>query len=433
MIQIGNILRIINHLLILLKKNHRIFIYSLIFISILIKLIMLLTYNISQPPDARKYVNIIKYLGETHNIESNLKLSLKIISISPYMKIYPILIYFFGKTAIQILQILFSSIAIYLIFHICKFLTKDIITACIAAFLFFMNPFFIYYSLLFQYETLFMFFILLGIFLFLKNLKITSYFFLILCIFFNPVIEIGLIVFVFLSSKYFFNCSLIKSFKNVFLFLCIYSIFLSFSVYNNYKVFGSYERFYTNSILALEYNEVYEKHGLNFEKIEDFFKEITKDECPENLNKKNDLVYRLTELKMCTEKVLNEYAFNYIKNSKNWGQIIKNIFVRAGRLFSIYPYDTNEFHVKIVSSIYYIFLYFFLLVFILKLHFLNNKNFYPYIFLCLISLSIYLLLHAVFRYRVSYDPLLILFASYSIKNLINSTNQRYYEKKKFKT
>ena len=135
----------------------------------------------------------------------------------------------------------------------------------------------------------------------------------------------------------------------------------------------------------------------------------------------------MKELRMCENKVLNEHALNYIKNPENIGQILKNFIVRGGRLFSIYPYDTKELHVKIISSIYYIFLYSFLLIYFFNLQFLKNKKYYPFIFLCLIPLSVYLILHSVFRYRVSYDPFFILFASYSIKNLINYVYTKYYK------
>ena len=200
MTRIDNIIKFTNHFLLLLKKNHKTLIYSLIFFSIIIKSIMLLTYDISQPPDARKYINIVKYFQDTHNLNSDLELSFKLILAAPYTKVYPSLIYFLGKNVILMLQIIMSSMGIFLIFEICKMITSDTLTACIASFLFFINPFITYYSLLFQYETLFIFFILLGIFLFLKNFKITSYFIFILSIFINPIIEIGIIIFIFLAS-----------------------------------------------------------------------------------------------------------------------------------------------------------------------------------------------------------------------------------------
>jgi hypothetical protein len=415
MIRINNIIKFTDHFLLLLKKNHKILIYSLIFISVVIKSIMLLTYDVSQPPDARKYINIAKYFQNTHNFITDTELSLKLILIAPYMKVYPASIYFFGTNIILILQILMSSIGIYLIFNICKLLTKDILTACIAGFLFFINPFITYYSLLFQYETFFIFFLLTGIYLFLKDTKITSYFIFILSIFISPVIEIGLIIFIFSTLIIFFKYSFLKSLKNVFIFILLYFIFLSISVYNNYKNFGTFEKFYGEAILALEYNEAYAEYGLDFKKISQFQKNLTKEKCPIDSSKINDLYYQLSEQRSCENKVLNEYAINYIKDYKNLGQIIKNIFVRAGRLFSIYPYDTTELHVKIISSLYYSVLYFFLIIYFFNFQFLKIKNHYPLIFLCLISLSIYLLLHSVFRYRVSYDPFLILLASYSIK------------------
>ena len=48
------------------------------------------------------------------------------------------------------------------------------------------------------------------------------------------------------------------------------------SIYHNYKTFGTFEKFYSHSILALEYNEAYEKYGLNFSKISEFQKILLK-------------------------------------------------------------------------------------------------------------------------------------------------------------
>ena len=42
-----------------------------------------------------------------------------------------------------------------------------------------------------------------------------------------------------------------------------------------------FERFYVHSILPLENNKVYAEHGLDFEKIHNYFEPIVEKNCPE--------------------------------------------------------------------------------------------------------------------------------------------------------
>lgn len=431
MILINNLICFICYLFLKIKKNHKLLILSLIFISIITKIILLIFYDITQPPDARKYTNIVKYYAERFSFFTNAELSFKFILTAPYMKIYPSFIYFFGKNLTLVCQIIMSSFGIYLIFEISKLLTKDIFVSSIAALLFFSNPFLTYYSLTLQYETFFIFFLLSGILLFLKKLKKTSYLFLLITIFINPVIEIGILLFIFFTSLLIFKYSFKKSLKNFLVFLLLYAFLLCLNIYNNYRIFGVYERFYINSVAAYEYNEAYEKYGLNHKEITQYLGKLTKDSCPIDPAKANDIFYYIIDQRICENKILNEYALNYITDPENFIHIVKNFFVRIGRLFSLYPYDTKETHVKIISSIYYSFLYFFLAIFFLRKKNLFNKNFYPIIIFTLFSLSVYIAIHALFRYRVSYDPFLIILASNVIKDLINKVCKDRYNQNKF--
>ena len=408
----------INFFFLLISKNYKLYILSLILFSITVKILLLFTYDITQSPDARKYINIIEYYREKFVFDTPLELSLRLILSSPYMKIYPTIIYMLGAKFVQIIQILTSSICIFLVFEICKLITKNLFVSCISASLLVLNPFITYYSLILQYETLFIFFLLLGIYLFLNNYRIYSFLIFILTIFINPVIEIGITLFILLTYYLYFKHSLKKSFSNLIIFLCLYSIFQFLNIYNNYKIFGTYERFYNHAAAAYEYNEVYEKYGLDHQRIDDLHKKLVKRKCDLNLENKKDLYYRLTYHRLCVNKILNKHAYDYITNSDNLIPIFKNFLTRIGRLFSLYPYDTKETHVKIISITYYSFLYFFLIIFFLKKKYIFNKNFYPIIVLTLLSLLVYILLHAVFRYRVSYDPFLIILASNVINDFI---------------
>ena len=57
----------------------------------------------------------------------------------------------------------------------------------------------------------------------------------------------------------------------------------------------------------------------------------------------------------------------------------KNFF-QYQRLFSFYPYDTEEFHVKVISSIYYSILYLFTLLFFFNFKSLKIKRILPNIY-----------------------------------------------------
>ena len=409
-------------------KNYKTYLLTLISFSIIIKLLLLFFYDVPQPPDARKYINILDYYRAKVGLETDLELTLSIIFTAPYMKIYPSFLFLVGMKVAIFIQIFLSSVSIYLIFNITKIISKNYFIAALAAFLFFLNPFLTYYSLLVQYETLFLFFLLLGINLLLTKRKIFSYFIFIISIFINPVIEIGSILFIFFSSFLIMEESIKKSIKNIIIFLSIYFFFLSLNILHNYNTLGTFERFYVHSVLSLEYNETYAKHGLNFEKISEFHKELNEEFCPVDPSRKNDLRYQFIEQRACSNKNLNAYSYNYIFDRKNTYQIGKNFLVRIQRLFSLYPYDTTEFHVKIISSIYYIFLYFFIGVFFINLkHVQFRKKYYPIIILTLASLSIYVLLHAVFRYRVPYDSFFIIMASYALYNIYDK-NRKYISK-----
>ena len=409
-----------------IERNYKYFIITLILISIVIKVGLYLFYDIPQPPDARKYINILDHYREKHGLETNLELNLSIILISPYMKLYPTFLYLTGATLASIIQIILSSITIFFIFKITEIVTAKLSVSIIASILFCFNPFLTYYSLLMQYETMFLFFFLWAIYNLLTNRIYISYFIFIITIFINPVVEIGIILFIFLSSIIYFNNSLSKSFKNVIIFLIIYGVFSLSNIIHNYNALGMFERFYVHSILPLENNKVYAEHGLDFEKIHNYFEPIVEKNCPENEIQKNDIIYQLIDKRLCQNKTLNKHAIDYIKNPDNYSQLIKNFFSRAQRLFSFYPYDTEEFHVKVISSIYYSILYLFTLLFFFNFKSLKIKEFYPIFIILISSFGVYLLLHAVFRYRVPFDNFLIILASYSIVNFLN------YSRKKIK-
>lgn len=411
-----------------IKKNYKIFITFLIFLSLIGKVIILMFYDVPQPPDARKYADIIEYyrsIGNVALLENQIELSLQLILAAPYMKVYPIIIYFLGINVVITLQIIISSLGIYLIFNISKVITKNIGTSCIVAFLYCCNPFITYYSLLTQYESFFIFFLLLGVNLFLHNRKISSYLIFILAIFINPTVEIAIPLFILSSSIFFFKNKISDSIKNLIIFLAIYLFFLSLNIYNNYKVLGTFERFYVISIFSLEYNEAYAKHGLNFDEIYKLHNKVISETCPVDPNRVDDIYYQWIDLRLCSNKALKRMSYDYITNTENTFQIVKDTFSRAERLFSIYPYDTKERHVKVISSMYYLFLYLFVIIFFTNMSFLKNKNFYPIFILIIFSLGVYLLVHAVFRYRVAYDPFLMIFASCAINSILHRIYMKY--------
>ena len=141
-----------------IERNYKYFIITLILISIVIKVGLYLFYDIPQPPDARKYINILDHYRAKHGLETNLELNLSIILISPYMKLYPTFLYLTGATLASIIQIILSSITIFFIFKITEIVTAKLSVSIIASILFCFNPFLTYYSLLMQYETIFIFF-----------------------------------------------------------------------------------------------------------------------------------------------------------------------------------------------------------------------------------------------------------------------------------
>jgi len=412
------------HSLRTIENNQKIYISSLIFISLLIKFFLLIGYDIPQPPDARKHINILDYLFDKVGFIADVKYSVEIIFIAPYLKIQPLLLFYMGTFITTILQIVVSSIGILLIFNIAKIITKNVHVASISALLFCFNPFITYYSLLFQYETLFIFFLLSSMNLFLIKKKIASYFLFIFTILINPVAEFGIPVFIILTSIFIFKFSIIQSFKNLSMYIVIYIIMQITMISYNYKEFGTFVRYYQSGIISLEYNEAYAKYGLDFEKIRKFNENIALKACPKDSNFSNDIFYLLTKHRACTQKVLNKYSYDYLLNTDNTLQIMNDMLSRVGRLFSLYPYDTKETHVKIISTIYYSFLYFFLIIFFLQKKYLSNKQFYPIIFFTVLSLSVYIVLHAVFRYRVPYDTFLIILASKVINDIIIKINKK---------
>ena len=424
MILVNKIAIFLHYYLQLIIRNSNIFLVLLIFISLIGKFVLLLLYDIPQPPDARKYINIIEYYKNHTGIETDIELSISFILAAPYMKIQPLILYLFGSKFVTILQIIISSLGIYLLFNISKIITKNTGVACLAAFLFCFNPFITYYSLLFQYETLFIFFLLLSINCFLINKKILSYLIFIFTIFINPVIEIAVPIFILSASTILLKNSLRESTKDVIIYLFIYLIFQSLMISYNYKEYGVFVRYYNVSAIALEYNEAYAEHGLNFKKISELHENIISSACPKDPKMADDFYYLMAKHRFCANEALRNYSYDYILNSDNTLQILKNFADRGVRLFSLYPYDTKELHVKIISSIYYVFLYFFLIIFFLNIKSLKKRNFYPIILLTIFALSVYILLHSVFRYRVSYDPFLIILASHSIQNLLNIISEK---------
>ena len=138
------------HYLRAIENNQKIYISSLIFISLLIKFFLLIGYDVPQPPDSRKFINILDYYFNKNGFITDVKYSIEIIFIAPYLKIQPLLLFFMGTFVTTILQIIVSSISILLIFNIAKIITKNVQIAIISALLFCFNPFITYYSLLFQ-------------------------------------------------------------------------------------------------------------------------------------------------------------------------------------------------------------------------------------------------------------------------------------------
>ena len=385
--------------------NHRIFLFILFILSLVIRLIFFLNYPDQQLPDSLTY----ELLGNKFFIENYEGFDpIYIYASDGHMPLYSILSYLVGgRINLILVDIFFSSLSVIIIYLFAKELFKDKNIGILTAMIFSIYPFSIFYSLSGMTETLYVFFIILSFYFLYSNKLILASISLVLSIYLRPSIEMFYPLIIFSYFIFVKNLGLKFSFFQILKYFFIYIIFMSPWWFHNYIKYDSFVR--TNlsmgEILYIGNNPL-NKSGGGISGI-DFSFENFEDEYGAS-NFSNPIV---------RDNVLREAAIQYILD--NPISFIKLSIIKFKRFWQLYPYakEYSSIYYKLISIISLLPLYILSLLFIFTYK-KSIKLLIPIILFILFLNFVHIISISSIRYRFPIEPFLIIFSSaYVIKSI----------------
>ena len=332
--------------------------------------------------------------------------------------------YFFDNSiGFKIGDIIISCFTIYLIYLISKEIFLNNFVAKISAFLFTIYPFSIFYSISGLSETLFVFFLLLAILMLYKNYFFISFVIFVLSIYVKSTTDIlapiVLFTFFFFVKKYNFK----KIGFLLFSYFLVYSFLMAPWWYHNLKKYDGFVR--TN--LAANYhlysgNNPKNKTGGGIGGIDVDHTVVSKNFNNEPL--KLNIAYR-------------DAALNYIKDNPN--ETLKLYFKKFNRFWSFYPFKMpnnliandenyeelfnankyNNINYKIISIFSYGIIFSLSIIFIFFFSKKYLKKISPLLAIILFLTIIHIITISSIRYRFPIEPILVIFASFVIKQILS--------------
>jgi len=373
----------------ILKKIN---IIQIIFLSFIARFLSLFFYKNQNLPDTSTY----EVLGE--EIFSG-----KIIQTPLHMPGYGIWMYILNyitqnNYGVIFGDILISCLTVYIIYLLSIEIFKIEMIAKIAALIFAVYPFSIFYSFNAVSETLFIFLLYSSILMLYRKKILYGYILIILSIYVKPTSDIFapflIICFCFLIYKY----SKKETLRELFIFYILYSLLLSPWWVHNWNKYDGFVRLnLAGGYHLYSGNNPENKTGGGIGGT-DVNHKWTDD----------DIEKRGIEF----EKKFKSDAFNYIK--ENPKTFVKLSFIKFKRFWQLYPYA--EEYKGTVYKLVSIFSYGLVLLFSILFFISNIKKFFfkisPLVIIILLTTTIHCITIASVRYRFPIEPILIIFAAY---------------------
>ena len=305
------------------------------------------------------------------------------------------------KNKAFVIDNVFSSAIPIIIYLISNEIFKDKIVSIIALLASCLYPVSIFYSIAILTENFFMFFLLIGIYFFLKKKYYLSYFLFVVTILIRPTFELAIPV-VILFHFIIFDRK--KLFSNLFVYILIYIILMSPWWCFNYIKYDSFVRLHpTVGFMLYSGNNELNKTGGGI---------INSDFKIDNMKERK----RINPILF--DNVLKKKAFEYIINNKII--FVKNSFVKFKRLYS-FKLFTDKYSESFFGYIYMISYIFLFSLFILSFFYIPRHK-YKYLIVFII-LSLFLtMVHSItissIRYRYPIELFMIIFSSYSFRSML---------------
>ena len=371
---------------------NKINILQIVFFSFILRFLSLIFYKNQNLPDTSTYERIGEEIFSGKIIQTPLHM--------PGYGIWMYILNFITQNNYGVIfgDIIISCLTVYIIYLLTIEIFQFKNIGKIAALIFALYPFSIFYSFNAVSETLFVFLLYASILMFYKKKFLLGYILIIFSIYVKPTADIFapflLLSFFFLIYKY----SSKKVLRELFIFYILYSILFSPWWLHNWKKYDGFVR--------INLSGGYHLYSGN---------------NPENLSgggiggvdvnhgwTDDDIEKRGIEF----EKKFKSDAFNYIK--ENPKTFIKLSFIKFKRFWQLYPYaeEYKGTFYKFVS----IFSYGLVLLFSILFFISNIKKFFfkisPLVIIILLTTAIHCITIASVRYRFPIEPILIIFAAY---------------------
>jgi len=373
---------------------------EIIFLSFFVRIASLILYPSKVLPDTYTYLKI----GE--EIFSG-----KIIQTPLHMPGYGIWMFLFNfitqnNYGVIIGDIVVSCLTVYVIYLLSYEIFKKKEISIISALIFALYPFSIFYSISALSETLFVFLLLLSILMFYRNDFFYGSLLIILSIYIKPTPDIFapflILIFSLVIKKYSFK----KSIFHLCIYYTLYILLLSPWWFHNWKKYDGFVRINLSGGYHLySGNNIKNKTGGGIGGID----------VDHNWSDE-DIKYRGIEF----HNKFKKEAYNFIK--ENPKEFVNLTMIKFLRFWRIYPY-TNEYKgtiYKLISTLSYG------IILILSILFIfNSKKFLriisPLLTIIFFTTAIHCITIASIRYRYPIEPILIIFASYTIYKYLKKT------------
>ena len=382
------------------KILQKINIREIIFLSFFVRIASLILYPSKVLPDTYTYLRI----GE--EIFSG-----KIIQTPLHMPGYGIWMFLFNfitqnNYGVIIGDIVISCLTVYVIYLLSYEIFKKKEISIISALIFALYPFSIFYSISALSETLFVFLLLLSILMFYRNDFFYGSLLIILSIYIKPTSDIFapflILIFSLVIKKYSFK----KSIFHLCIYYTLYILLLSPWWFHNWKKYDGFVRINLSAGYHLySGNNIKNKTGGGIGGID----------VDHNWSDE-DIKYRGIEF----HNKFKKEAYNFIK--ENPKEFVNLTMIKFLRFWRMHPY-TDEYKgtiYKLISTLSYG------IILILSILFIfNSKKFLriisPLLTIIFFTTAIHCITIASIRYRYPIEPILIIFASYTIYKYLKKT------------
>ena len=375
-------------------------VFDIVFFGFFLRVLSLIFYGAPKFEDTEIYLRIGNELFNKGLISSHV-----------HMPGYPVWMYLLNyltqnQIGYLIGDIIISSITIYIIYQLAQVIFKDELISKISAFIFSIYPFSIFYSISGLSETLYVFLILSSLLLFYKNFFFFGSVIIILSIYVKGMSDYIAPILILIFSFFIYKNSLKTTFKYILLYFFIYCLILSPWWIHNWNKYNDFVR----TDLAYGYhiysgNNIMNESGGGIGGVDVDHSKIFE-------SNQNDFVK--------SDKIFKQEAYKYILEDPV--RFLKQSIKKFYRFWSFYPYtkEYKGFMYSIISFISFGFVFLLSIFFLLQ----NFRNYFykitPLLTLLVAITSIYTLTIVSLRYRYPIEPILIIFASFTLKKVFKS-------------